>query len=133
MRRPHPSNRLLADHRPGKPLHRGLVVVGIAGLCLPVRAAHAEPMVLACPLVENIAGATMKARQAGIEMSLALEAAAGEDLVVELARRMIHEAYAAPLHPSQRMRDQEIARFTQKWALACHSEEARAAQGDDRG
>ena len=133
MRRTGHFDRLLADHRASKFMNGSLAVVAFAGLCLPVRAAHAEPMVLACPLVENIASATMKVRQAGVDMSLAMEAAAGEGLVVELARQMIHEAYEAPLHPTQRMRDQEITRFTQKWALACNSEEARAVQGDDRG
>ena len=133
MRRTRHFDRLSADHRAGKLRNGSLVVAAFASLCVPVRAAHAEPMVLACPLVENIASATMKVRQAGVEMSLAMEAATGEGLVVELAREMIHEAYEAPLHPTQSMRDQEITRFTQKWALACHSEEARAAQGDDRG
>ena len=133
MRRIRHFDRPLADHRASRLRNGSLAVAAFASLCLPVRAAHAEPMVLACPLVENIASATMKARQAGVEMSLAMEAAAGEGFVVELARQMIHEAYEAPLHPNQRLRDQEITRFTQKWALACYSEEARAAQGDDRG
>ena len=133
MRRTRHFFRLLADRRAGKLMNSSLAVVAFASLCLPARAAHAEPMALACPLVENIASATMKARQAGVEMSLAMEAAAGDGLVVDLARQMIHEAYAAPLQPTQPMRDQEIARFAQKWVLACNSEGARAAQGDDRG
>ena len=90
-------------------------------------------MVLPCPLVENIASAAIKVRQAGVEMSVAMEAASGEGFVVELARQIIHEAYDSPLHQTRHMRDQEISRFTQKWALACYSEEARAAQGDNRG
>lgn len=116
-----------------RPFGRLIAAAAIASTCLPVGAARAEPMVLACPLVENIASAAMKTRQAGVEMSLAMEAAAGEGFVAELARQMIHEAYEAPLHATGTLRDEEIARFTQKWALACNSEQARAAQGDDRG